>query len=123
MARKFNKFNNKVNNNICKDVTDDRDNGKLGRLPRWADKSTTTQETQQQRVDVNADLGFGFDIDLSGSIWGRAELDSKTVTGHPVTGVGSGNGHLNFKIHLDGEAEGEGEVKGMLAKVFLKILS
>ena len=127
MARKYNnrKNNNNSINNSCyssrygyipsskSDEPIEIDPKKIGKIEHKPD----------QRVDVNADLGFGFDVDIAGSLWGRGQIDSKTVTGAPVTGAGSGRGHINFKLHLDGEAESEGEVKGMLARAFLKILS
>lgn len=107
MARKYN--NDSINNN-----------SRYGYIPT---AKRDDEPRVDQRVDVNADLGFGFDVDINGSVWGRGQIDSKTVSGAPVTGAGSGRGHINFRIHLDGEAESEGEVKGMLARAFLKILS
>ena len=122
MARKFNRNNNSNvnrNNNIERCVNIDR-----LQVANGGPKASTTKTVDStQRVDAKVEAGFGFDIDLSGSIWGHGEIDSKTMTGHPVTGAGSGNGRLNFKVHLDGNAEGEAEVKQLLAKAFLKILS
>lgn len=118
MAKKFNRKYNAINGNNGKAT----DNAATFAIPD-AGSGKRNDGVEQQRVDVDVEAGFGFNVDVSGSIWGRGQIDATCVSGHPAKGAGSGRGKVNFKLHLDGEAECEGEVKALLARAFLKILS